>query len=772
MLTSAVFTAAVALVAWLVWDKTDPDPQPGDPTTAAIGVSPGLEPRTGQEDLTTAAVPLSAALRLRVLTEEDGRPLARVPVRLSFDGGEETQSIVMTDADGRCHLSLDRRGFRRLSALITAEMRVPKEVTWFYYELASQAEPQEYTLRLERGRTLDGYVRDELGQPVPRAVVVIRPSLDLTTREQNGTSSSETDLEGYWRSDQIPSGLDAVGAEVLHPDFALLTTNVSDLATTSIRPIFALERGLGLAGVVLDERGTPVPEALVSDEPRGGPRRGLQARTDHQGQFFFPHVLPGEIRLVARAGPHGMATNLIQLTEETAEVRLILGGQPEAGSPFEPTGPDRTILIAGTVLDAETAQPLEAFSVHLGEFVFDDVPLGRATFWVNSASEFLGSGRRGQFQWDWPPRTPTMRKFKLEVRASGYIPSVSRAIAADDKQHSLEFRLKRSAVLAGHLITPQGHNASGALLQLAGNEFEFTPVIECRPDQRIGLMVRPPRGLESQFVSEEDGRFSVQPIIGMDQLVILHSSGCRSLPLRELSQGPLRLRPWGRIEGTVRTGFQPGINCKVRIQSAWAKDRKSSFFFEGATRADDQGRFVFEQVPPGAYRLFLLAYLGGGESGRYLLSHNTGTQVSSGEVAQVNLGGTGRTVVGRLRGPWHDAALNWNSDFQTLTGKPPGESPKPDDFADQREFSRFLPCFLFQYPLHVETDGRFVAEDVLPGVYELRVRLTEPINPPPIEFAGPIPRREIASLNVQVQVLDGGPDDPPLDLGVVSLNSP
>ena len=77
-----------------------------------------------------------------------------------------------------------------------------------------------------------------------------------------------------------------------------------------------------------------------------------------------------------------------------------------------------------------------------------------------------------------------------------------------------------------------------------------------------------------------------------------------------------------------------------------------------------------------------------------------------------------------------------------------------------------------RYYFGLKPDGSFVVEDVLPGAYRLRIRVTEPpkdpLNP---DFARFDYNREIGSLTKDIVVPEASADQPeqPFDSGVFTL---
>ena len=172
----------------------------------------------------------------------------------------------------------------------------------------------------------------------------------------------------------------------------------------------------------------------------------------------------------------------------------------------------------------------------------------------------------------------------------------------------------------------------------------------------------------------------------------------------------IHLEPWCRVEGTFRVGKAPAANVPIwldvnRVHS-YGPDVPSVFTTHEATAGPD-GRFVFERVIPGHGRI-----------GRRLLRtvDDGGVDVASacmiaadfpsGKTVHLDLGGTGRPVVGKLQPPDGVAGkVRWN--FADISVRSAEAETKPD--------SPYLWAA-------VARDGSFRLDDVPAGDYLLTVR--------------------------------------------------
>jgi hypothetical protein len=126
----------------------------------------------------------------------------------------------------------------------------------------------------------------------------------------------------------------------------------------------------------------------------------------------------------------------------------------------------------------------------------------------------------------------------------------------------------------------------------------------------------------------------------------------------------IKLQKWGRIEGTLRVGHHLGANEQVVIDAPmsrrWMMGRGKGHAVHHSTGlqppmydynafhtgTDEQGRFVFTFVPPGSQTVARLVPMGGGS---WTHSPLDALDVKPGKTTVAELGGGGRTVIGKLK---------------------------------------------------------------------------------------------------------------------------
>ncbi len=752
----------LGLIAWQRWTSTSRLPQrfPGVVSAPQGAAQARAAPAIGK------LAPIPAAIPLRALADTDGQPLPRVAVHVRYSGRDDASLDLITDGEGRCRIPLAGRAFRTVDAVVDSGGYTPRGASWFRYELEGRSDMDEYVLRLDRGRAFSGLIQDQAGLPIPSAQVTIGgPAMDLSIREHGSQVFATTDLDGHWSSDQLAAGIEQLDLTVEHPDYCLLSTNLSLSATNSMPPILVLQPGVSVSGVVQEPNGAPVVGAEVGDSPLPGALwQKLDTTTDFDGRFFFPHVQAGPLRLSAHAPGHSASTNQVNCSTDIDDVRIVLSPAPPTAGQSNAPPAELFVHLSGTVQDADTGQPIDRFQVLLNgrqSVAFRKGPseLPLSWGWLEGQSEFLGESKGGVFDWNWPPSNGGLLEFKIEVRAAGYSPALSELISITERTNVLHFSLQKSDQIAGLVLSPDGRPAAAAIVQLAGKD--SMPKIQARPGAPLDLAIYAPNQQETQTLSDQAGRFTLKPVAGADRLILLHESGCGVVRLPV--SAPIKLHPWGRIEGHLKIGALNGTNQTVEIETCPA-DRGDLFIpFHGVMRTDNEGAFAFQHVPPGNYHLFRGIHFDGTPSGPYALSHHTLLQVAPADSTQVTLGGSGRRVIARVRTLPENGIPNWGSSFQGWLGQPsgPGQPGLGDDIF----------CFLFHYCFQIQPDGSCSVDDVPPGPYQLHISLTAPMDPPPPGSPDRNPRREVGTLSMDVRIPEPAAESPdqPVDLGVLTV---
>jgi len=703
-------------------------------------------------------------LPLRVAAADDGHALAAVDLLVNYWlVGAATRLDLTTDSQGRCAVPLAGKEFDLVRVWVSAAGFVPKMMDWHDYELG--ARNQEYTIRLQAGLVVGGQVQDEEGKPIADARIRIQsPGMNSAQRENVGYHASRgfgfSDTAGRWVFREAHGLSPELTFFVTHPDYARLMTYVDMTQADHTNLVWVLSRGMPLSGIVVTTNDEPVMDASVEeDERHGGPE--ASTRTDVEGRFVLAHLNPGRLKLRIQAPGFTTLERTVEVATDSAEVRFVLApAPPESDDVPSRVSSELTIRIAGSVVDAETGRPVDRFSVVV------DRRRG-------ITADFLGEGRNGGFDWKCAPLS--YEECHLEVQAEGYLPAVSETIAPRSEDQHFEFRLTKHGGTSGRVELPEGGPAAGAEVFLAGDA-RWLRLFEARSPTRKNFLMHSPDDPETRGKADAEGKFWFKPRTGASGVVAIHAAGCAAVGLNALFNGPVILQPWGRITGQIRSGNRFAANEEVGIEVVTLTADALHVPCWRNVKTDLEGQFTFERVPPGQYRVYRTRSFHEGSDGIVGHSHFAAVHVTSGNTAEVTLGGDGRTVIGRVRLVPDNVAVDWRQRMQQLVRKTPGLiAPKREHFATEDEYLlawRQHDIAEAKYYLAVRPDGSFLVDDVPPGEYRLELR---PVKPPPDPLDEDSwmswPQRDLGSLNLDVTVPEapeGGMDEP-ADLGVFTV---
>jgi len=600
-----------------------------------------------------------------------------------------------------------------------------------------------------------------------------------------------------------------------------------------------------LTGSVVDGQGNPISGASVWGGFSGQPY--AQDTTDEAGQFaldkiaapefvtvtadgyaadqqaFDPTNVPGpltfrlnpvpplKVRLVDESGqgvagvrlflyqwwgsPETLGAHLAQQTDADGRLQWLSPPKGELELQFGKTGYRysrtnkfaadgelHTIVlhpvatVTGSVTDAETGTPVASFKF----------TIGRTQPW-NPADQTP--------MWDLPKQTGGNGSYRavieeeqvpyLRIEADGYETAEAEIQLTNGIEGVRDFQLKRTSAahsIRGTVLLPDGSPAVGVEVALCtanvgvmlnGTAFEPGPFGNTR-------------GLQSSDYRKRtgaQGAFSFDPKPGAHTLVAVGPAGLGQVRCFDFSQPlEIRLQPWGRIEGTVRTRDGLWADRKVTWRRPGNLTSWMTLFYKSegiSVRSDATGRFTLEHVPLGDGRVAI----DDGSNAAHILS--PWIQVKPGETAQVQIGGVGRRVIGKLVAPpgveirsWPNQvtsaqlSVEWD-DYHVpkgLTGN--AEERWKLEFEDT-DAGRAWFRDQYSYQFKVGADGSFNIPEVLPGKYRLFVNVGQGYLGSGSDSRTSYPGDpQIASTGMQVTVPNASADDEwPVDLGEIILNA-
>ena len=348
------------------------------------------------------------------------------------------------------------------------------------------------------------------------------------------------------------------------------------------------------------------------------------------------------------------------------------------------------LVVSGRVIDGVTKNPIHEFRVVPG------VRYNQNQMFWNRNESFLATGGHYEIR-----RTRGDLAHLIRIEADGYQAAVSRDIKSDEGKISIDFELKKGTNVVARVVTPRNLPADGAKVALgvAGSQIH---VKNGDIDDISTFCAR-----ES---TDATGRFHFPAQDNDFQLVITHPSGfahISSTPEWELTR-IIHLEPWANVEGTFRVGKTPAANVPISLDvsrlNSHGKNVPNIFTRHESSTGPD-GRFVFERAIPGAgwigRRITLMADEGATE---VTSSHKITAKFAAGTTVHIDLGGNGRTVVGKLLPPeeFKDKVC-WN--FALIDVRSDANEDRPNSY----------------FTATVDRDGTFRIDDVPTGDYALSV---------------------------------------------------
>jgi hypothetical protein len=436
---------------------------------------------------------------------------------------------------------------------------------------------------------------------------------------------------------------------------------------------FELKPGGTIRVRILDEQGRPAARGTVYLQGWRGNFDYLQfdrapREADVDGVWEWNEAPAGE--LTASIGrQHGMTLNNRTLTARKEE--YVFRVPPE-------------LVISGKVVDAETKQPIKSFRAVRGYRWRED----QRAYW-DTNSKLQATDGRYEMRQNFEQAT-----FLVRIEADGYLHAVSREVKSNEGNVPIDFELIGGKDITGTVLAPDGRPAAGAKVGLVPAE---SGVVIHRGE------IENLRGRDDLQETDETGKFRVTAKNDDFTLVITHHSGYVELTGLPASPRAIKLTPWSRIEGTFLARGKPLADVEITLNDTVFIGRNRAPNSQESQTTDLHGRFVFDRVLPGKRRLSAKRTTGRGES-EISSSVSIAVDCPPGQTAHVDLGTTGRPVIGQLRRP--------------SESKPEAEWKSAQIYIGQAKQQTSPEAQLF-FQATPDHEGNFAIEDLPPGDYWL-----------------------------------------------------
>ncbi|HEX5219148.1 MAG TPA: redoxin domain-containing protein [Verrucomicrobiae bacterium] len=791
-----------------------------DPAEKPLSIS--LKPKAGGESPNQRL--------LGKVVDPDGNPIAGAVVNIRgvtrgqstrFGGNNEIDPVAVSDFAGEFVIN-GQTAFDAAGVDVVAR-GFAKRV---FQKLATGDTRHE--LKLTEGVTLKGRVVKE-GQPLPGVEIGVAGT-ERRAEIYIGDFSVATDQNGEFRFVNLPANttynlygimksLSERGGSIVSQ-----TLRTKDDGSTLDVGELVVKPGFTVAGQLRLTDGKPLPANTRVLLNRDGAWDTQQAVAETNGHFRFAGVPPESIGLSVRVKGYRMSArngsldplNPYHLIGRVAANKLDLIVEFEPGEQHdrldgdsralreellrgaEPTGRNEGDLeVTGTVVDAETKEPLNAFTVVPGR-------KGRIGDEIDWFSTRRTEHSNGTFKVYF---TKQAQAPAVLIEAEGYLPQSSGPISATNET-GITLSLKKGTGYGGVVLKPDGTPATNITVYLT--DAKNGVYVD---GEKLAVRDSIYRGTK-KTTTDLNGRFSFKPLADAYSVIVVDEAGYAEVLVQDLgSDGEVRLQPYAHIEGQLLIGTRLGTNESIRLGLAYVPYLSHPRNFPALnfyinTRTDGEGKFVFERVPPIPIEVYHEPKIRDSSVGIIPQSQVTKFQPQPGETRKLVLGGKGRPVIGRLVVKGYDGTIDYRSDVFSLEAVLPQIAGLPDMVAASREFSVKLKSLdtdaekvaaqeTYQrqreemleqtrafyrteaglqhhfknrrFALNFSQDGSFRVEDVPAGKYNLRIDLREGGGDSFARMSSP----QIAQLTKEVEVPDspGGRSDEPFDLGEIELQA-
>jgi hypothetical protein len=605
-----------------------------------------------------------------------------------------------------------------------------------------------FTLR--RGITVEGVVVNPQGQPVAGASV----ALGQQRFSSNAIPAQNTDASGHF-SYQFDPGQQVIltiQAKGYAPQLRRFAMGQQKQSLT-----IQLSNPHRITGQVLNASGNPVSGASINvqswQDLNGVIRADFQ--TDGTGHFHWNDAPAEPITVSINArGLRGLQDQVLNPDQDNV---IKLGAISH---------------VRGTVTDAETGKPIENIQMVFGIMWNGNESVTWQPGWDVNA---VRPGGKFEFTDEWPYPGIAVR-----IEAPGYLPVDSRIVRPNEGDVTLELKMKPGKDLILTVQTADGKPVAGATAAMAlpGSQVFI----------RNGGEIQ--NNMAATASSGADGRINFPPQTGNFKIAVIADAGYAETDQDALAKSPVvTLSPWGRIEGRMMVGSKPatGVNVDVFSSRNMAYDPEQARIFNQLnTKTDDDGKFVVDRVPPGSWTI----------GRRVVLSTNSWTdaaiqsvQVDPGKTVSVNVGGTGRPVVGRVMLPPElSGRSDWTYNYCQISSQRPSVFNAPPmpllvrmSSAETREKwmqdwmktdagkayiadQQKAMANMRNYPFSVSADGSFRVDDVPAGDYQLSINMRQTSGP-----NGFGPQIAVGYAEFTIAEMPGGRSDEPFQLDPVAV---
>ncbi|HWY75169.1 MAG TPA: carboxypeptidase-like regulatory domain-containing protein, partial [Verrucomicrobiae bacterium] len=592
------------------------------------------------------------------------------------------------------------------------------------------------TLVLQAGFVAAGSVADQDGKPIVGARVIENKEWN------NPRAVYRTDEGGRFRLANLPAGesVITVEADAYLPSDATIHPEIEN---KDLR--FTLAPAARLVGRVVDEAGAPVKALVIAvSGDYASNRFDWSVITDGQGEFEWLSAPSTEMLYQVQSSGCDLVRRTNLVADGNEELIVV---HRSSRSPL--------IRISGTVTDEQTGESINDFQVWMGvEIERPGLGRGKSTEGFSPVLETTGNAGKFTFPMDRMIPSGPLGSITLQIKAPGYMMNELRVPGPVTNDCRLKFKLGRSELISGLVVTPDGKSAPGADVvgcpQYGTQGLPMPAIVQMNVPGELDLLHTSQNIIHTK--SDSEGRFTLVSVPAAKQIIVAHRAGYAAVSMDEFSvSNIITLQPWCRVNGVLKIGNRPATNETVLLSNGTLSPRSSRLWPNLKAVTDSDGHFAMENVPPGQWEIG--HQLNGGRPGPIVLTQLRTIDLPPGKTAQVALGGEGWEVVGTLKPKGENI---WEQHHPEFTLKSSGAEP-----------ARRL------YAPVIKANGAFTIDDVPPGTYELEAAEIGPVPGAPVSSARPSYLMNIALANCRRNVtlpeMPAATESRSFDLGVLEL---
>lgn len=659
------------------------------------------------------------------IMDKKHQPIKGAKVHITYDMPDHMSMWVkdiMSDQDGRWSVRIPKSGSNLSFRLLHPEYLS------FHFDGSSRKPSLEElkdgtnVMTMKPGVRITGTVTDDQGKPVKNAVVSAgRLYSSSGGKLIEDCTTDRTSADGSFSIGGLP--LKKLELSVLAKGFAPATAKVRVKEKT--KPVsIALEKGWTYNGRLIDKDGNPMEgiKVYTSEWKIGRNRKRIDRNdtSDSNGNFSI-EGLPEKGTIEFTYGRN--RSPYICFSKEV----------PAGASDVGDIVIHKKVFISGKVTDAQTGKPIPEFVTTNGIKWKDD---DESIFW---SRHYISRNKTkdGKFSRKWSGMLityPFDGACFMKITAKGYLPEITPPVEIGKDYEPFEIQLTKADPWTGKILDSENKTVSKAQIGWVGDK-EIAFIKNGKFDstgwtKQVHVVVK----------SDSKGLFTMPPVRGKGIFVVLDKGkGYAIVRSEDFKNGStVTLIPWAKIEGTNLTSKE---QFKLRITaintSENDKQQKIRWIFDDTSFS--RKNFVIDHIP--SIPLNIGKVIRGQQSNHIYLKPQPG------ETHNITLGGSGRTVIGKILFPW---TRNLDPDSKETMTDPrqfhavafkvdPKE--KPDDkFTNNSYNSSFF--WLYQNTKNfyapsktnqkrfmpiIEQDGTFKFENMAPGKYDFVINLHAPL---------------------------------------------